>query len=280
MDSLKGKSVILTGAGSGIGRVTAKMLGELGANVFVVGRRENLLKESVKEIEDAGGKGAYLSADLEDGDSAANVAKEAINAFGNIQYLVNNAGHSSKVRSMRYVEKDDWQSVFNVNVEGVYRLTQAILPNMIENGGGTVVTISSMAAINPGLMGGVPYSSAKAAVAAMMTAMRQELREHGIRSCTIYPAEVDTPILDNRPLPPDEQARSTMMQPEDIAETILLCMRMPHRTIIQDLIVSPTIQRDVSEDMKIAKTLGSKSLNSFFMSLLNLGITILNLILF
>ena len=258
MDSLKGKSVILTGAGSGIGRVTAKMLGELGANVFVVGRRENLLKESVKEIEDAGGKGAYLSADLEDGDSAANVAKEAIKAFGNIQYLVNNAGHSSKVRSMRYVEKDDWQSVFNVNVEGVYRLTQAILPNMIENGGGTVVTISSMAAINPGLMGGVPYSSAKAAVAAMMTAMRQQLREHGIRSCTIYPAEVDTPILDNRPLPPDEQARSTMMQPEDIAETILLCMRMPHRTIIQDLIVSPTIQRDVSEDMKIAKTLGSK----------------------
>ena len=258
MDSLKGKSVILTGAGSGIGRVTAKMLGELGANVFVVGRRENLLKESVKEIEAAGGKGAYLSADLEDGDSAANVTKEAIKAFGNIQYLVNNAGHSSKVRSMRYVEKDDWQSVFNVNVEGVYRLTQAILPNMIENGGGTVVTISSMAAINPGLMGGVPYSSAKAAVAAMMTAMRQELREHGIRSCTIYPAEVDTPILDNRPLPPDEQARSTMMQPEDIAETILLCMRMPHRTIIQDLIVSPTIQRDVSEDMKIAKTLGSK----------------------
>ena len=258
MDSLKGKSVILTGAGSGIGRVTAKMLGELGANVFVVGRRENLLKESVKEIEATGGKGAYLSADLEDGDSAANVAKEAIKAFGNIQYLVNNAGHSSKVRSMRYVEKDDWQSVFNVNVEGVYRLTQAILPNMIENGGGTVVTISSMAAINPGLMGGVPYSSAKAAVAGMMTAMRQELREHGIRSCTIYPAEVDTPILDNRPLPPDEQARSTMMQPEDIAETILLCMRMPHRTIIQDLIVSPTIQRDVSEDMKIAKTLGSK----------------------
>ena len=257
MDSLKGKSVILTGAGSGIGKVTAKMLGEQGANVFVVGRRENLLKESVKEIENAGGKGAFLSADLEDGDSAANVAEEAIKEFRNIQYLVNNAGHSSKVRSMRYVKKDDWQSVFNVNVEGVYRLTQAILPNMIENGGGTVVTISSMAAINPGLMGGVPYSSAKAAVAAMMTAMRQELREHGIRSCTIYPAEVDTPILDNRPLPPDAQARATMMMPEDIAETILLCMRMPHRTIVQDVIVSPTIQRDVSEDMKIAKTLGS-----------------------
>ena len=257
MDSLKGKSVILTGAGSGIGKVTAKMLGEQGANVFVVGRRENLLKESVKEIENAGGKGAFLSADLEDGDSAANVAEEAIKEFGNIQYLVNNAGHSSKVRSMRYVKKDDWQSVFNVNVEGVYRLTQAILPNMIENGGGTVVTISSMAAINPGLMGGVPYSSAKAAVAAMMTAMRQELREHGIRSCTIYPAEVDTPILDNRPLPPDAQARATMMMPEDIAETILLCMRKPHRTIVQDVIVSPTIQRDVSEDMKIAKTLGS-----------------------
>ncbi len=244
MDSLKNKSVILTGAGSGIGRITAKMLGAMGANVFIVGRRENLLIDTVKEIEEAGGKGAYISADLEDGDAAANVAEVAIKEFGNIQYLINNAGHSSKVRALRYVEKEDWQSVFNVNVEGVYRLTQAIIPNMIENREGTIVTVSSMAAITPGLMGGIPYSSAKAAVAAMMTAMRQELREYGIRSCTIYPAEVDTPILDNRPLPPDAKARSTMMQPEDIAEAILLCMRMPQRTIVQDLVVSPTIMRD------------------------------------
>ena len=258
MDSLKNKSVILTGAGSGIGRITAKMLGAMGANVFIVGRRENLLIDTVKEIEEAAGKGAYISADLEDGDAAANVAEVAIKEFGNIQYLINNAGHSSKVRALRYVEKEDWQSVFNVNVEGVYRLTQAIIPNMIENREGTIVTVSSMAAITPGLMGGIPYSSAKAAVAAMMTAMRQELREYGIRSCTIYPAEVDTPILDNRPLPPDAKARSTMMQPEDIAEAILLCMRMPQRTIVQDLVVSPTIMRDVSEDMKIAKNLKSK----------------------
>ena len=249
MDSLKNKSVILTGAGSGIGRVTAQMLGEMGANVFVVGRRENLLKEAVSEIENAGGKGAYLSADLEDGDSAANVAHEAIKAFGNIHHLVNNAGHSSKVRSMRYVKQDDWQSVFNVNVEGVYRLTQAVLPNMIDNGGGTIVTVSSMAALSPGLMGGAPYSSAKAAVAAMMTALREEVSEYGIRSCTVYPAEVDTPILDNRPLPPDAKARSTMMQPEDIAEAILLCMRMPHRTNINDIVIRPTILRDTSEDI-------------------------------
>ena len=112
MDSLKDKSVILTGAGSGIGRVTAKMLGEMGANVFIVGRRENLLKESVKEIEVSRRERSIHFNGLEDGiDAAANVAKEAINTFGNIQYLVNNAGHSSKVRAIRYVEKEDWQSV-------------------------------------------------------------------------------------------------------------------------------------------------------------------------
>ena len=159
---------------------------------------------------------------------------------------------------MRYVKQDDWQSVFNVNVEGVYRLTQAVLPNMIDNGGGTIVTVSSMAALSPGLMGGAPYSSAKAAVAAMMTALREEVSEYGIRSCTVYPAEVDTPILDNRPLPPDAKARSTMMQPEDIAEAILLCMRMPHRTNINDIVIRPTILRDTSEDIKVAKTLKYK----------------------
>ncbi len=86
---------------------------------------------------------------------------------------------------------------------GVYALTQAVLPDMIARGGGTIVTVSSAAAFRPGLLGGAPYGAAKAAVRNLMGHIHTVLRDKGIRATTILPAEVDTPILDNRPLVPD-----------------------------------------------------------------------------
>ena len=91
----------------------------------------------------------------------------------------------------------------------------------------------------------------------MMQCMNTELRSEGIRATTILPAEVDTPILNNRPLPPDEQARSTMMQPEDIAEAILLCAKLPHRTFIEEMTLLPTQARNVAADMKAARNIES-----------------------
>jgi NADP-dependent 3-hydroxy acid dehydrogenase YdfG len=127
---------------------------------------------------------------------------------------------------------------------------------MIERGGGTIVTISSVAGIRPGLMGGVPYGAAKAGVRNLMGSIHMELRDKGIRATTIMPAEVDTPILDKRPLPPDAKARSTMMQPEDVARAILLCVTLPSRTVIEEIVMVPTIQRDTSADIRVARALG------------------------
>ena len=255
--ALDGKVAIITGAGTGIGRSTALMFCEEGAVCVLVGRRPGPLEEVAAEIKAAGGTATVLPTDLEDGDAAADVAAQTVSKHGRVDILVNNAGHSSRVRSIKYVGAEEFDSVFKVNVEGVYRLTQAAVNDMLPRGEGTVITVSSMAAITPGLLGGIPYSAAKAAVFNMMRCMNTELRSEGIRATTILPAEVDTPILNNRPLPPDDEARSSMMQPEDIASAILLCATMPQRTLIEEMTLLPTKPRNVVADMKAAKSIQS-----------------------
>lgn len=257
MGKLDGKVAIITGGGSGIGRSTAHMMAAEGAQVVISGRTQSKLDEVVKEITAAKGRAAGKAGDVEKSDQAVDLAQWTVETFGKVDILVNNAGHSSKVRSIRWVEEDEWRSVFDVNVTGVYRLTQAVLPGMIERGEGTIITVSSMAAIRPGLLGGAPYSSAKAAVRNLMQNIHQELRQKGIRATTILPAEVDTPILSNRHLVPDAKARSTMMQADDVAQAILLCATLPGRTVIEEIVISPTVARDTSADLAAARARGA-----------------------
>jgi len=108
----------------------------------------------------------------------------------------------------------------------------------------------------PGLIGGAPYGAAKAGVRNLMGHVHAVLRDKGIRATTIMPAEVDTPILDRRPLVPDARARATMMQPEDVARAVLLCVTLPPRTVIEEIVMSPTIQRDMSADVATAARVG------------------------
>ena len=257
MGVLDGKVSIITGAGTGIGKVASIMFAEAGSDLVIAGRRQAPLDEVAAEAREYGVEVEVRPTDLEDGDAAAALGAWSLERFGKVDILVNNAGHSSRVRSLRYVGPEEWDSVFRVNVEGVYRLTQSVLENMIERNTGTVITVSSMAALNPGLMGGAPYSAAKAASLNMIRGMNTELTKYGVRACAIMPGEVDTPILENRPRPPDSDDRSTMMQAEDIAQAIFLCAAMPQRTIVEQVVMMPTKRRDVSLDMAAAETEGS-----------------------
>ena len=257
MGVLDGNVSIITGAGTGIGRFTAVMFAEAGSDLVLAGRRQAPLDEVADLARKHGVTVDVKPTDLEDGNAAAALGEWALERFGKVNILVNNAGHSSRVRSIRYVKPEEWNSVFKVNVEGVYRLTQSVLTNMIERGEGTVITVSSMAALNPGLMGGAPYSAAKASSLNMIRGMNTELAKYGVRACAIMPGEVDTPILKNRPRPPDTDDRSTMMQPEDIASAIFLCAAMPQRTIVEQVVMIPTERRDVSRDMLAAETEGA-----------------------
>ena len=257
MGQLEGQVAIITGAGTGIGREAALMFADQGAKLVLTGRRIDPLNEVVALIEAKGGSAVAKSVDLESGDAAAALGTWAIAEFGKVDVLVNNAGHSSHVRSIQFIGPEEWESVFKVNVEGVYRLTQSVIGSMIENGGGTVVTTSSYAALHPGLLGGAAYSAAKSASYNMMRGINAELNAKGIRASTILPAEVDTPILNNRPHNPDAEARATMMMPEDVAAAILLCATLPGRTVIEEIVMSATQPRDRSIDMEVAAKAGS-----------------------
>ncbi len=257
MGVLDGQVAIMTGGGSGIGRSAALMLAAEGAQVVVAGRRKAPLDEVVGEIAQAGGRAVARPCDVEKAAEARALAEWTIAQYGRVDILVNNAGHSSRARNIRWVGQEEWDSVLAVNLTGVYALTQAVLPSMIERGGGTIITISSLAALRPGLIGGAPYGAAKAAVLNLMGHVHNVLRDKGIRATTIMPAEVDTPILDNRPLRPDAMARSTMMHADDVARAILLCATLPPRTVIETMVMSPTILRDQSQDIKVARDEGA-----------------------
>lgn len=257
MGVLDGQVAIVTGGGTGIGRSAALMLAAEGAQVVVAGRRKAPIEAVAVEIAGAGGRGVARACDVAKPAEARALAEWTVAQHGRVDVLVNNAGHSSKARNVRWVGQEEWDGVLAVNLTGVYALTQAVLPGMIERGGGTIVTVSSLAALKPGLIGGAPYGAAKAGVRNLMGHVHTVLREKGIRATTIMPAEVDTPILDNRPLPPDARARATMMQAEDVARAILLCVTLPPRTVIEEIVMSPTILRDQSADIRVARDTGA-----------------------
>jgi NADP-dependent 3-hydroxy acid dehydrogenase YdfG len=257
MGVLDGKVAIVTGGGSGIGRATAHMLAAEGARVAVVGRRKEPLAEVVAEIERDKGTAVAKTCDLTRPGEARELGAWAVKTLGGVDILINNAGQSSHARSIRWIGQQEWDAVLGVNTTGVYALTQAVLPSMLERGAGTVVTVASLAALRPGGLAGVAYGVAKAGARAMMQALHAELRNKGIRACTIVPAEVDTPILDKRPLVPDAKARSTMMQAEDVARAILLVCTMPQRTVIEEIVMSPTFQRDTSQDVAAGYAAGA-----------------------
>jgi NADP-dependent 3-hydroxy acid dehydrogenase YdfG len=128
---------------------------------------------------------------------------------------------------------------------------------MIAKGEGTVITISSLAALNPNLLGGAAYGAAKAAVKNFMTFLHNTYRNQGIRATTILPGETDTPIMDNRARPPLESERAVMLEPRDVARAVLLCATLQKGAMIPELHICPTFIRDTSADIEAARWVGA-----------------------
>ena len=254
MNEISGSVVLITGAGSGIGRATVKRFVDADCKTIIIGRRVAQLEET-RDICDPRKKNNVFihPCDITDKNDLDRLVDFINSSFGRIDVLINNAGASSVVRSIAHVTEEMWDKVFDLNVKAVYQLCQKLLPLMLAKKSGTIITISSMAALNPGLLGGAPYGAAKAGVSNLMGDINSEFNSEGIRATAIMPAEVDTPILSNRALPPTQDARDTMMKPEDLADAIFLCASLPQRTLIEQIVMSPTKKRDLSKDLEAAR---------------------------
>lgn len=245
---LKNKVCIITGGGSGIGRSAGLMMAEAGAKVALVGRTASKVEGVRDEIEAAGGTAMAFGLDVGDYDGVMRMSKDVLDAYGRIDVLVNNAGHSSHHRRLMTTTPEELQAVLESNVSGSVYCSQAVVPHMKERGEGTIINVSSMAGLSGSLLAGMAYSAAKAAVINFTAFLNNELKNTGIRSSVVIPGEVDTPILDNRPIVPSDDARDTMVTAEDAAEAIFLIANLPQRACIPELIIRPTYMRDTSAE--------------------------------
>lgn len=257
MSTLEGAVAIVTGAGSGMGKETARLLARQGALVVLVGRRQEALDEVRLAINADGGKASTFALDITHSDEVTNMVREVREQFGPVDILINNAGSSSSVLNPQWLPEDDWRHVLDVNLTAVFQLTQAVLPEMLDRGAGTIVTVSSLAAVNPNLLGGAAYGAAKAGVRNFMTFLHNTFRNQGLRAITVLPGEADTPILDNRARPPAADERANMVQPIDVARAIELAVALPQRVVLQEIVVAPTRQRDTSGDIEISRWAGA-----------------------
>lgn len=257
MGLLNGKIALVTGAGTGIGREAAILLAEEGATVVLTGRRMAPLREVAGLIEKRRGKAFTRPLNIESRQEIFESVKWVRDGIGPVDILVNNAGSASKVLNARFLSEEEWNSTVNVNLTAVFNLTQAVLPDMIANGGGTVITVSSLAALNPNLLGGAAYGAAKAGVKNFMTFVHNTYRNQGIRATTILPGETNTPIMDNRARPPLESERAVMLDPHDVARAIALCASLQKGAVIPELHICPTFMRDTSADIETARWVGA-----------------------
>ncbi|MFS0781645.1 SDR family NAD(P)-dependent oxidoreductase [Bacillus sp. 1P06AnD] len=192
MGRLDNKTAIITGAGGGQGKAEAILFAKEGAKVVVTDVQQDKVKEVVEEIKSAGGEAIGFYHDVSSEDNWMHVVKETIQTFGKIDILVNNAGISLN-KSLTDTSSEQWHKVMDINLTGAFLGMKHILPLMIENGGGSIVNISSIAGLTGG-SGAGPYTASKGALRLLTKAVAIDYAKHNIRCNSVHPGYIETPM--------------------------------------------------------------------------------------
>lgn len=246
MAGISGKSVLISGASSGIGRAAAKTLAAAGASVMLAARREGRLQDLKADIQRAGGIAAYRVLDVTDRRQFHETAQACIKRFGKLDALLNNAG-IMPLSYMRKLHVEEWENMIDVNVKGVLNGIAAVLGHFIERDEGHIINVSSVAG-HVVFPGSAVYSGSKFAVRAITEGLRMELHpDTRIRVTLISPGAVSTElaatITDTDVLEGWKQTPVTPMPPENIAAAVLYAMEQPKEVDVSEIVVRPVSQR-------------------------------------
>lgn len=229
MENLKGKKAIITGGGKGLGKATALAFAKEGIDVAITGRNEKNLQETVAELEALGVNATYASFDVGNHAEVKTGIEAIIKEFGSIDILVNNAGIAAFGKFLE-MDAEDWQSIMQTNVMGMYYVTREVLPHLISNKQGDIFNISSTAGIN-GNAGTSAYSASKFAVIGLSESLMKEVRKDNIRVCTLTPSTIASQMSLDLGITDGDVEK--VLQPEGFAELIVSALQLPRRAMLK-----------------------------------------------
>ena len=240
------KVVAITGASSGLGESTAKLLASCGAKVVPGARRTDRIDSVVKEISATGGKAAGFAVDVTNRRQVQTFMKEAVDNFGRVDVLVNNAG-IMPIAPIGLLSVDEWDRQIDVNVKGVLYGVAAVLPQMLKQKSGQIINLASVFGIKVFAPGGTVYCATKAAVRTLTEGMRMELHSENIRCTVISPGAVLSELQNSTSDPSSAKFVKELydkvgISADSVARAILYAIEQPADVEIDEVVLRPTAQ--------------------------------------
>ena len=240
--NLQAKGALVTGGGTGTGRSIALALAAEGCHVAVTGRRKDKLAETA-DLATGDPPILHHAADISNRDEVERLFAWAAAEIGPIHILVNSAGINIKDRAVVDLSPENFDEVMNINCTGAFNIIWAVLPQMRERQDGLIVNINSIAGKRASVLAGVAYSASKSAMTALGRGVALEEGDNGIRVTNIYPGEINTPILEQRPEPVSDKRKATLLQPEDLGAIVTMIAKLPPTAHISELVIKPIRQK-------------------------------------
>ncbi|MFI5210446.1 MAG: SDR family oxidoreductase [Gemmatimonadales bacterium] len=228
---------LVTGATEGIGRATAFALGRAGYRVGVCARTPARVEALVRDLKAEGIVAAGAPCDVGDAAAVSGMVAIITRALGPVEALVNNAGVAN-LKPFDQLTLDEWDAMTATNIRSLFLVTREVLPGMRERKSGTIINLSSLAGKN-GFAGGSAYCATKHAVMGFSRALMLEVRKDNVRVVALCPGSVDTAMIHSQDV--FEVHADRILQPDDIAATILHTLRLPARALVSELDIRPTV---------------------------------------